>query len=67
MREYIIQMTDKMLKALGMPEKRAKKHELIRCRNCYHYHEGRYCILTQFPCRDRDYCSWAEKEETDAQ
>ncbi len=40
-----------------------RQPELVRCKDCANYHEGKFCILTKFPCRDRDYCSWAEKEE----
>ena len=62
MREYIIQLTDKMLEKLGLSKDRAKKHELTRCRNCRNYADHR-CILTNFRCRDRDYCSWSERKD----
>lgn len=62
MREYVIGLTDKMLKTLGMEKTKARKHELIRCRDCANFYE-KCCLLTHYPCLERDFCSWAERKE----
>lgn len=59
MKEYII--TEHPLFPYADP----KPPELVRCKDCFHYHDGyvlpKHCALTGWATEPNDYCSSAEK------
>lgn len=67
MGEYIIEITDDVLRSLGWTPKEAEKHRLVRCKDCRYYcADIERCSENDFDIRrwePNDYCSAAERKE----
>lgn len=64
MAEYIFEINDVLLdeetgKAVMKPKVNG---ELIRCKSCKWFYEGKWCVRYMYALLPEDYCSYAERK-----